>query len=70
MCNKIGLILQILLYISIGALAALAFASITGIFTGGEYNWEIASKSYLAILIAGIACHLIERSLDGRSGND
>lgn len=70
MCNKTGLILQILLYISIGALAALAFASIASIFTGGEYNWEIASKSYLAILIAGIACRLIERSLDGRSGND
>ena len=70
MSNKTNLIMRILLYVSIGALAALAFASIASIFTREEYNWQIAGKSYLAILIAGIACHIIEGSLDGRSGND
>lgn len=63
-------ILKILLYIAIGALAALAFASIISIITSMEYSWSIACKSYLAILIAGIACDVLERSLDGSSGND
>ena len=67
MSNKI---LQILIDVSFIALVALAFASIVSIFTGIDYNWDIACKSFIAIIIAYTACRLLERSLDGSSGDD
>ena len=67
MSNKI---LQILIDVSFIALVALAFASIVSIFTGMEYCWSIACRSFIAITLAYIACRLIERSLDGSSGDD
>ncbi len=67
MSNKI---LQILIDISFIALVALAFASIVSIFTGIEYNWEIACKSFISIILAYTACLFIERTLDGSSGDD
>ena len=67
MSNKI---LQILIDVSFIALVALAFTSIVSIFTGMDYNWDIACKSFIAIEIAYVACRLIERSLDGSSGDD
>lgn len=63
-------ILQVLIDISFSALIALAFASMISIFTGLEYNWNIACNSFIAIVIAYTACRLIERSLDGSSGDD
>ena len=67
MSNKI---LQVLIDISFGALVALAFASIVSIFTGMEYNWDIACNSFIAITIAYAACRLIEGSLNGSTRDD
>ena len=75
MSNKI---LQILRGVSFVAIGALVGASIVSIFTGIDYNWDIACKSFIAIIIAyaacrfleRAACRLLERRLDGSSRDD